>query len=173
MKFYVYLASIDGDVKYVGKGKDTRFQHVNSGISSCYMANKAHFEGKFIDVDFYKFFELEEDALLFEKEVITAIQPPWNIIFNDQNAAKRRLLSKEKKVPQKQDRATSQYLGVSKLLKPYGGKRSPEKYYRAWCRVGKDTKKHIGCYITEIEAALARDEFIRQHNITNQPLNFP
>lgn len=172
MKFYVYLASIDGEVKYVGKGKGLRYQHVNSGVSSCYQANKAHFEGLFIEIDFYKYFEFEEDALLLEKELITSIQPPWNIIFNDSNPQKKRV-SGDRKVIEKQPFATSNYFGVSILTKPVGGKRSPLKYYRAWCRIGKHTKKHIGYYETEIEAAVARDKFVRDNSIQNQYLNFP
>lgn len=172
LKFYVYLASIGGDVKYVGKGKGFRYQHINSGISSCYWANKAHFEGSFIDIDFYRYFESEEDALLFEKDLIASIQPPWNIAFNASNPQKKRVSGVRKPV-EKQLRATSKYFGVSILTQPVGGKRGSPKYYRAWCRIGSNTKKHIGHYETEIEAAIARDNFIKDNNIPHQLLNFP
>lgn len=168
----MYLASVDGEVKYVGKGKGFRFQHVNSGISSCYWANKAHFEGKFIDIDFYRHFEFEKDALEFERYMISSVQPEWNIAFNDKNPQKKRV-SGERKPVEKQPWATSEFFGVSILNKPVGGKRSTLKYYRAWCRIGKQTKKHIGYYDTEMEAAEARDKFIRDNDIPNQLLNFP
>jgi len=49
-EYYVYCCSVDGMIRYIGKGKGGRLNHCNSGKSSCYELNKAHFDGKDIEV---------------------------------------------------------------------------------------------------------------------------
>ena len=49
-KYYVYIATVNGITRYVGKGKGSRLNHCASGKSSCFELNKAFFEGKVIEV---------------------------------------------------------------------------------------------------------------------------
>lgn len=41
--YYVYMWYYKNELVYVGKGKGSRWQHGNSGKSSCYELNKIHF----------------------------------------------------------------------------------------------------------------------------------
>lgn len=52
--FYVYQAFVDGDLKYIGKGKGKRWEHCKSGASSCAELNKDFHEGKTIEVIKYQ-----------------------------------------------------------------------------------------------------------------------
>ena len=47
---YVYAVYIEGVLRYVGKGSGKRIEHCTSGTSSNYSLNKAHFEGKRMQV---------------------------------------------------------------------------------------------------------------------------
>lgn len=51
---YVYIATLDGKVVYVGRGSGDRYQHCNSGTSSSYYLNTLHFSGKFVTVGVVK-----------------------------------------------------------------------------------------------------------------------
>lgn len=57
----------DGIVKYIGEGKETRPSHVNSGISHVYELNKAHFEGKRLNVEIYNQNLTKSEALAIER----------------------------------------------------------------------------------------------------------
>lgn len=63
--FYVYQAFVDGELKYIGKGKGKRWEHCTSGSSSCSELNRDFHEGKNIEVVKYK-----ENLQEFEAEVL-------------------------------------------------------------------------------------------------------
>jgi hypothetical protein len=65
---------------------------------------------------------------------------------------------------------TSNYLGVGFYKSGTGGLRVPKRHWRATYNLN-GRKHHIGFYETELEAALARDEFIVE-NALDLPLNF-
>ena len=48
--YYVYVVFVDGQLKYVGKGKGDRYKHAVSGASSVSELNRDHFSGKYIEV---------------------------------------------------------------------------------------------------------------------------
>ena len=48
--YYVYVVVVDGEVKYIGKGKGDRYKHAVSGSSSVPELNKDYFNGKLIEV---------------------------------------------------------------------------------------------------------------------------
>lgn len=52
--FYVYQAFVEGELKYIGKGKGNRLEHCKSGSSSCSELNRDFHEGKLIEVVKYK-----------------------------------------------------------------------------------------------------------------------
>ena len=48
--YYVYVVVVDGEVKYIGKGKGDRYKHAVSGSSSVPEINRDYFKGKLIEV---------------------------------------------------------------------------------------------------------------------------
>lgn len=56
-----------GVVKYIGEGRENRPSHVNSGTSHVYELNKAHFEGKKLDVEIYNKNLTKIEALSIER----------------------------------------------------------------------------------------------------------
>lgn len=49
--FVVYAAYINGEIVYVGQGKQGREKHCTSGVSHVYELNAAHFNGETIEVN--------------------------------------------------------------------------------------------------------------------------
>lgn len=171
MKWYVYVGKYDDKIVYIGKGKDMRYTHLNSGVSSCYYANKVHFEGGSVDVSIVEYFQSSEEVLLYERQLIIETQPEWNIIFS---TGKPRYKGKAggsgKGVKRKTDR--SKFMGVSYKTKGSGGKRGKEKHWRA--KIEQNGRSiHIGYYAREIDAAIARDLYIVNNGLDEFPLNFP
>ena len=135
--YYVYIARIDGEIVYIGKGTGNRFEHVNSGVSHNYFLNKSHFSGVVADIEIYQKFELESDALSLEASLIALHKPKWN---NETNPNKR----------QRNDGRSGR------------GVQLKNKRVNPWCAyVHKGGKKiHIGYYATEAEAEEARSTYI-------------
>ena len=48
--YYVYICVVDNMLKYIGKGRNTRWEHCVSGRSSCALLNRDYFRGKHIKV---------------------------------------------------------------------------------------------------------------------------
>lgn len=163
MEYYVYTGILSDTIVYVGKGCGDRYLHLNSGKSSCYEANKLHFEGGSLIVDIVEIFETSAEAEKFEKSMIKEIKPIWNIIYN--------MNSSGTKVGKKPPNSSSIYLGVGFSIKGIGGKLKPLRQWRATYN-DSGNKINIGYYSSEIEAALARDKYIIDNNI-DLPLNFP
>ena len=166
--WYVYIAVYNGEVVYIGKGKESRYEHINSGVSNCYEANRVHFEGGEVECSLYASFVYESDALTFEKDLILEYKPAWNITYTDNPTKKsgrgdKRFLK----------RGSSEYKGVTYREKPSGGKNAGTvaKHWRAKVHhLGKTL--HIGNYAREVDAAIARDLFVINNNIPAR-LNFP
>lgn len=74
----VYIGRLNGEVVYVGEGKPGRHEHLNSGTSHVYEANKVHFSGEFIEVEIFKDNLTKQESLRIEKELIQKLQPTWN-----------------------------------------------------------------------------------------------
>lgn len=68
--FYVYEAYVDGELRYIGKGKGTRWKHCNSGKSSCSELNRDLHEGRNIEVILNKDKLLEYEAESLEIDLI-------------------------------------------------------------------------------------------------------
>lgn len=149
--YYVYVGRVEGAIVYVGKGLYDRDSHLNSGCSHVYEANRLHFSGGSIDVERVITGLTEEDALEFESLLISETLPQWNVYCGTNTY--------------KKTNSTSEFLGVSS----YPDKQ--DKPWRAWCKVG-GIKKHIGYYGTEVEAAKARDAFLRDNGIVGK-MNCP
>jgi hypothetical protein len=158
--YYVYVGRVDSKVVYIGKGKQARYLHLNSGISSCYQANKYHFAGGVTDVEIIYRTDSEADALELESHLIFEAKPIWNIVGTDAVAVRPNRKGKS----YKKDNAKSQYYGVKASI-------GPGKPWRSWVKIGRDSK-HIASHNTELEAALARDAYIIEHSLS-AILNFP
>lgn len=141
--YYVYAGYSGDQLMYIGKGKENRDSHLNSGCSHVYEANKFHFSGGVLEVVRIADHLEELDALELEAFVILEASPLWNSASTG-NTYKR-------------SESTSKYLGVSLMNKR--GKR-----WRAFCKVDR-SKVHIGYYDTEIEAAKARDQYMIDNQI--------
>ena len=77
-QFEVYIARYEGRVMYVGEGRKGRNQHINSGISHLYDANKYYFDGKILDVEVIPV-ESKKKAEQIERELIKEHKPLWNV----------------------------------------------------------------------------------------------
>ena len=69
-RYYVYEALVDGEVKYVGKGKGDRLLHVSSGRSSSKKLNAVVLSGGSVEVRKIAENLLEGDALELERKTI-------------------------------------------------------------------------------------------------------
>lgn len=68
--YYVYQAFVDGELKYIGKGKGKRIDHCLSGASSCVELNRDFHLGKNIEVVKYKEKLQESEADYIEMSLI-------------------------------------------------------------------------------------------------------
>lgn len=72
--YYVYCVFVDGEVRYIGKGKGDRWKHAISGASSVPELNRDHFTGKYIEVRLFSSRMSEQEAFQLEADLIqTAI----------------------------------------------------------------------------------------------------
>lgn len=156
--YYVYTGKVDDQIVYVGKGTGARRDHLNSGISSCYAANRHHHTGGWVHTDIVYRTPNEADALELELHLIREISPAWNTIKPGRAPA-------HGNKDFKRAGATSAYFGVSYCK---GEKKKP---WRAWYRF-PNRKQHVGYYATEKEAAEARDKFVVD-NLLPDALNLP
>lgn len=95
-KFEVYIGRLDNRVVYVGEGRKGRWKHLNSGMSNVYFANKAHFEGKEIEIEIIPV-DCKKAAQEMELKLILELQPLWNKgcpIVNGQGGSLKPLFTK-------------------------------------------------------------------------------
>lgn len=77
--YYVYIVRYKEEIVYIGKGKYRRYEHINSGCSHIYEANRLHHsEGAKFDVDIIHKNSTDESATAKEKELILKHKPKWN-----------------------------------------------------------------------------------------------
>lgn len=77
--YYVYIVRYKGEIVYIGKGKYRRYEHVNSGCSHIYEANRLHHnEGAVFDVTITHKNSTNGSAAAKEKELILKHLPKWN-----------------------------------------------------------------------------------------------
>ena len=88
--FIVYVARYDGEVMYVGEGKDGRQNHITSGTSHLYEANRYHFSGMEVSVDIVGRYSTKEEARFMEKSMIQTCKPIWNKIDTTFDAIRAR-----------------------------------------------------------------------------------
>jgi len=67
---YIYMVFVDDQLKYIGKGKGSRYKHPNSGASSVVELNRDYFEGRNIVVRFAKKGLSDQAAILLERDLI-------------------------------------------------------------------------------------------------------
>lgn len=71
--YYVYVCKVDGQIKYIGMGKGSRFKHCNSGRSSCVELNRDFFSGKHLDTEIVADELSKDGALHHEKFLIDEV----------------------------------------------------------------------------------------------------
>lgn len=76
--FYVYVAVSSGIVYYVGKGKGTRYKHVNSGQSGNKELNRLHFLGVKFEVYCLMDDLTEQESFILEASNIKRLKPLFN-----------------------------------------------------------------------------------------------
>lgn len=172
MDWYVYVGKYGDRVVYIGKGRGTRYNHLNSGISSCYAANKTHFDGGVIEVDVVSYFESSQEALEYEKKLIVELEPDWNVVFSktEQAMLKRKHIKSVGR--RKKSNSRSNFMGVAYIPEGVGGKRTEKKHWRARLKY-EGRYIHIGNYVREIDAAIARDLYVINNELKGFILNFP
>lgn len=143
--YYIYTATLDGVIVYVGKGQGNRYKHLQSGRSHVYKANESHFLKVEFQVDILEVFNNAEDAKKNEMALIYQLKPSWNEVGVSSGGYK--------------------YIGVN-----FSNKAKVKKWRVRFCYKGKEIRN--GYYLTELEAAVAYDKFIIENNI-DKPLNFP
>lgn len=88
MNYYVYVVFVDKQLKYIGKGKEKRFEHACSGCSTVFGLNRDYFEGKLIEVGIAKDKMSETEALKLETAMIRTFGGSYGIsLYNIHNAS--------------------------------------------------------------------------------------
>lgn len=78
-KSYVYIGHLKGVCVYVGEGMHGRWEHLNSGVSHVYQANRCHFSGRKIDIEILDGVFTKTDAVDKERSLIKSLKPTWNV----------------------------------------------------------------------------------------------
>lgn len=166
--WYVYIGYLEDQVVYVGKGSGNRLNHLNSGISSSYAANQNHFLGETpVNTIKHASFMDEVEAFLFESKLIIELNPLWNKDGSILYESPQKVVSSEARKRMRNPKSTSNYYGVS-----FRNVAMTEDY-RPWLATYNcnGSRYIIGRYCTELEAAIARDEKIKELEL-KRPLNF-
>lgn len=91
-KYYVYIAKYNGEIVYIGKGKDKRYLHINSGCSHVYEANRLHHvHGVVFEVEIIKKGISMEKASEIEVLMIRTYSPIWNKQFTHNDNRQRNM----------------------------------------------------------------------------------
>lgn len=92
LRNYVYMAVVDGTIKYIGKGDTLRWKHCISGVSHVKMLNRDFFSGRKIDVYIIKAGMTNEDALKLESELIANFSSHYgeDFLYNTQGIRAKR-----------------------------------------------------------------------------------
>ena len=77
--YYIYTVECDGEIVYVGKGTGRRYLHARSGTSHNLELNRLYFMQTPTIVSIYKSGLTENESLIIEKELISSINPKFNI----------------------------------------------------------------------------------------------
>lgn len=144
-KYYVYQAQLGDEIVYIGKGVGDRYKHLKSGTSHVYEANEAYFLGKDFTVSILEHYETSEEAFGREMELISKIQPKWNVVMirNTERAG---------------------YFGVH--FEKYATNQWRCRFKYAGVQISN------GYYPTEFDAAKAHDAYVLENGLS-RALNFP
>ena len=96
-EYYVYVVFVEGEARYVGKGKKDRYKHAVSGCSSCLELNKDFFSGKYIEVMFAETGLTERSALNLELDWM------YQVKSDSYNSKTRQYEIYNKNTPEKAD----------------------------------------------------------------------
>lgn len=80
--YYVYVATLNEDILYIGKGKALRYKHVTSGKSNCLELNRLFFLGVTPTVEIHKDNLTDIEAQVLETSLIKSMRPKYNIALN-------------------------------------------------------------------------------------------
>lgn len=83
---YVYAVFVEKKLKYIGKGKNNRFEHGASGCSHVFGLNECYFEGKLIEVGIVRDRLTDEIACELEIDLIWGLGSAEDIsLYNIRN----------------------------------------------------------------------------------------
>lgn len=68
--YYVYTATVDGILRYIGKGKGNRIDHCTSGKSTCALLNRDWWEGYHFIVEKVAENLTDQEAVELERKLI-------------------------------------------------------------------------------------------------------
>lgn len=123
LEYYVYVVFVNGEPRYVGKGKKDRYKHAVTGASSCPELNRDYFSNKYIEVMFAKKYLTESQALEEERN--------WIGQMNDHYWGHDKLYNKD--VPAKYD-----YMDECM-----------EYFYHKWLQHGIDNSSNEGVIVVK------------------------
>lgn len=84
--YYVYAATHNNEIVYIGKGKESRYLHCASGSSHVYELNKLHFSGELVEVAILKDALTDTEATKLEREMIEEVRPAFNKVYLNNSA---------------------------------------------------------------------------------------
>lgn len=77
---YIYAATHEGEIVYIGRGKGLRWSHCTSGISSSYYLNRLHFDGANVETMIVKDDLSDEESYALEGYLIAYHRPKGNSV---------------------------------------------------------------------------------------------
>lgn len=78
---YVYMATVDGYVVYIGRGKGNRYKHAYSGRSGNRELNRLYFNGAHVVVEVLRHEMTYEESCELEKKLIAKYKPLCNEVI--------------------------------------------------------------------------------------------
>lgn len=140
--YYVYACKVDGELKYIGKGKGSRYKHCNSGASSVAELNRDFHAGKEVTVEFVKKNLSDNEALALESSLI---EEHFETLYNKTACNMRPVTPNVRKMRSARILGSSWSMGdeeekFNQFLQEKGIDPESEFYQELFCRLAANNK---------------------------------